>query len=178
MSLSKKSALVSLVSIAEEKVGVMETKGLNNVGPDVQMFQTATWLAPGPWAWCAAFMCWTLKQWISLPENFKLFNLTSLKDAENWRCKDARAFGWEAWATKRNLKILPETELAKLGDIVIFDFSHIGIVSADQTSKSSSIYTIEGNTNGSGDRDSESGDGVWKKIRRPSLTKCYIRLLE
>jgi hypothetical protein len=38
------------------------------------------------------------------------------------------------------------------------------------------IVTIEGNTNGSGGRDSESGDGVWRKIRKKSLVKDIIRI--
>jgi len=59
---------------------------------------------------------------------------------------------------------------------VIFDFSHIGLVVEDQASIRSKIKTIEGNTNGKGDRDSESGDGVWEKQRMPSLAKSYIRL--
>jgi hypothetical protein len=36
--------------------------------------------------------------------------------------------------------------------------------------------TLEGNTNGKGERDSTSGDGVWKKIRKKSLVKDLIRI--
>ena len=68
-------------------------------------------------------------------------------------------------------------KLAKLGDFVVFDFSHIGLVIEDQKSIKSNIVTVEGNTNGAGDRESTTGDGVWKKSRIPSLTKSYIRIL-
>jgi len=71
----------------------------------------------------------------------------------------------------------PESTLSKAGDFVVFDFSHIGLVIADQGSPVDEILTVEGNTNGRGERDSEAGDGVWKKKRKPGLTKSYIRLL-
>jgi hypothetical protein len=56
---------------------------------------------------------------------------------------------------------------------VTFDFSHTGIVLEDDGKY---IVTVEGNTNGKGDRDSESGDGVWRKIRRKTLAKNFIRI--
>jgi hypothetical protein len=58
---------------------------------------------------------------------------------------------------------------------VVFDFSHIGIVAED--SERGEITAIEGNTNGKGERDSESGDGVWRKYRARSLVKAFIRLV-
>lgn len=42
--------------------------------------------------------------------------------------------------------------------------------------KETYVYTVEGNTNGRGDRDSESGDGVWKKSRKTNLVRKYIHL--
>jgi hypothetical protein len=38
------------------------------------------------------------------------------------------------------------------------------------------LATIEGNTNGKGERDSVTGDGVWVKERVPTLAKSYIRI--
>jgi hypothetical protein len=66
--------------------------------------------------------------------------------------------------------------LRRAGDFVVFDFSHIGIVAADQKVVTDNLQTIEGNTNGKGERDSVAGDGVWQKERAPQLTKSYIRL--
>jgi len=66
---------------------------------------------------------------------------------------------------------------ARAGDFLVFDFSHshMGLVVEEQASIKS-IMTIEGNTNGKGDRDSDCGDGVWKKQRMPKLTNSHIRL--
>jgi hypothetical protein len=69
-----------------------------------------------------------------------------------------------------------ENDLARAGDFVVFDFSHIGLVVEDQKSIVEKLSTIEGNTNGKGDRDSTSGDGVWAKQRERTLAKSYIRL--
>jgi hypothetical protein len=64
------------------------------------------------------------------------------------------------------------------GDLAIFDFSHIGVVIRDQSKGSTQIVTVEGNTNGKGERDSTSGDGVWRKIRPTRLVRSYIRITE
>jgi len=161
-----------LVQLALNEVGTREIGGNNN-GPDIRKYQKATWLEPAAWSWCAAFTCWLLREWLKDPEVAKAL---SIKNPEAWRCKDASAFGWEKWAKVKELQILPETAKAKAGDFVIFDFSHIGIVVKDQVG--GTIQCVEGNTNGKGERDSESGDGVWLKTRARSLVKCYIRFPE
>jgi len=80
-------------------------------------------------------------------------------------------------ALRPEIQILPETALARAGGFVIFDFSRVGIVVADQEAGSDFVETVEGNTNGKSERDSESGDGVWRKRRKHELTKCYIRVI-
>jgi hypothetical protein len=160
-----------LVAIAAAEVGVREV-GSNNSGPRVREYQKATWLEPAAWPWCAAFVCWTLREWLRDPAVVAVLGVAK---PDAWRCKDASAFGWEKWARVKGLTVLPETAKARAGDIVIFDFSHIGIVELDQVGRV--ICTIEGNTNGAGARDSESGDGVWRKTRAQSLVKSYVRLL-
>lgn len=163
-----------LVQIALSQVGVKEEGG-NNKGVRIIEYQRATWLPPAPWAWCAALQCWILREWLKDPEVLECFKLTT-KAAELWRCKSAGAFDWENWARTKELIILPETAKAREGDFVIFDFSHIGLVIKDQ--KGMYIETVEGNTNGKGERDSVSGDGVWLKKRHQSLTKCYLRMFK
>ena len=59
----------------------------------------------------------------------------------------------------------------KTGDIMVFDMSHIGIVTNDKGTK---VWTIEGNTGASGGRD---GDGVWDKVRQRKEAKSFIRIL-
>ena len=96
---------------------------------------------------------------------------------EGWRCKDASAFGWEVWAKKWGLPVLPETALARIGDIVVYDFSHIGICSHDMHPGDSHILTIEGNTQGAhGAVRDGVGDGVWRRERPVGLIHRIIRL--
>lgn len=168
-------AIQKLIDIAKSEVGTREG-ATNNTGARIVEYQGATWLAPGAWPWCAAFTCWVMREWLEDESVRASRNLATFSLAEKWRCRDASAFGWEKWARQRGLQVLPETELARAGDFVVFDFSHIGLVVADQASIGAHIRTIEGNTNGKGERDSENGDGVWLKERIPSLTKSYIRI--
>lgn len=151
-----------LLEIAKKEVGTREEGG-NNKGKRIKDYQSATWLNPGPWPWCAAFVCWCYAQWVK-----------DDKTLTNKRCRDASAFGWEKWAKANGHEVLPEFTLAKAGDIMIFDFSHIGFVIEDQIGEM--VETIEGNTNGRGERESDSGDGVWIKSRHFQLAKCYIRI--
>lgn len=174
-------AIQKLIEIARKEVGTREgTK--NNTGARIVEYQGATWLAPGAWPWCAAFTSWIMREILEdeevrnyLKTYFKRAELT-FAQAEKVRCRDASAFGWEKWAKANGFKVLSETNLAKAGDFVVFDFSHIGLVIQDQTSITKKILTIEGNTNGKGERDSITGDGVWIKERDPKLTKSYIRI--
>lgn len=166
----------SMLEIAEKEVGIREGKR-NNTGARIVDYQGATGLAPGAWAWCAAFTAWVMREWLESQEVRDALHLTDAAAAEKWRCRDASAFGWERWARGHKLQILSEHQLARKGDFVVFDFSHIGIVRADQA-KGRNVETIEGNTNGKGERDSHSGDGVWEKSRAPSLTKSYIRIFK
>ncbi len=174
-----KEAIDVLVNLAEKEVGTREGP-VQNTGKRIVEYQGATWLQPGAWPWCAAFTCWLMREWLeekSVAEAIQTraglaHPLTPIQ-IEKLRCRDASAFGWEKWARSLGITVLGEGNLAKAGDFVIYDFSHIGVVVRDQHSLSEDIQTVEGNTNGKGDRD---GDGVWAKSRKPSLTKCYVRI--
>ena len=165
--------LQRLVDIAVHQQGCKETPGHPNTGPMVEAYQSATWLKPGPWPWCAAFIAWCLKEWLRSPDVQSAFGLSSIAQVEQWRFRSAKAFDFENWGTAHKMDVLPEGALAKAGDIITFDFSHIGIVRADEV-QGQPIATVEGNTNGAGSRD---GDGVYLKTRADSLTRRYIRLL-
>jgi hypothetical protein len=164
-----------LLEIATHEVGTHEEGG-NNRGPRIVEYQSATWLKPAPWPWCAAFICWIIREWLKSPEVLAKLSLRNNKEAEKWRPQTAGAFDFERWAKEKGLAVLNKKSLAKAGDIVIFDFSHIGIVVKDQISPDS-IECIEGNTNGSGQRDSNAGDGVWRKRRSASLVRSFIRII-
>lgn len=162
-----------LIDIAQREVGTREQGG-NNKGKRIEEYQSATTLEAGPWPWCAAFVDWCIREWLSIPQVVTWLNLQR-RSPEEWRPKTALAYGITDWAKQRpnTTKIYDEKYKALLGDIVTFDFSHVGFVIADHGDV---IETIEGNTNGKGDRDSESGDGVWRKIRKKTLVKDLIRI--
>lgn len=174
-------AIEKLIALAQAEVGTREGT-VNNTGARIVEYQGATWLAPGAWPWCAAFCCWLMRELIEdeavlqyLSTYFKRPGLTYAQ-ADKLRCRDASAFGWEKWAGAAGFQVLDERQLARAGDFVVFDFSHIGLVIEDQRALTDKVRTIEGNTNGKGERDSVTGDGVWLKSRDHTLTKSYIRI--
>ena len=165
----KSARIALLAAIAEKEVGKKETR--NNVGKDVRKYQAATTLAPGAWPWCAAFVCWAIEQWLADPANVKWLGLRATTPAK-WRPKTALAYGFIKWAQARpaTCTVLPDTAIPQPGDLVCYDFSHIGIVKRSLGDK---FEAIEGNTNGAGSRD---GDGVYVKVRPRKLAKCFIRI--
>jgi len=162
-----------LVKIALAQVGIREVGG-NNCGKQIRIYQEATTLEPGAWPWCAAFTCWLFREWVKDQEVADWLSLKTTSIAQ-WRPKTASAFGFMDWARARQktVAMYPDTATAMPGDLVVFDFSHIGIVIKDN---GSTIETVEGNTNGKGDRESTSGDGVWYKTRTKSLAQKFIRV--
>ena len=167
------NALENLVKIALSQVGVKESGGNNN-GPEVRKYQAATELKPASWPWCAAFTGWIIREWLKDRENTDWLSLKTLTP-EQWRPKTASAFGYITWAKDRpaTTKVLSRRAKPQIGDLVVFDFSHIGIV---VKVGAKNFQCVEGNTNGRGTRDSKSGDGVWLKTRTASLVRNYIRI--
>ena len=162
-----------LVQIAAKEVGTKEQGG-NNKGPRIREYQAATWLAPAPWPWCAAFVDWCVMRWLDNYVVRDWLNLTK-ETAAVFRPQTAGAWDLANWARNHRdrVSILTEDAKALPGDIIIFDFSHVGIIEAD---RGDNFTTIEGNTNGNGTRDSDSGDGVWRKTRARSLAKNLLRI--
>jgi hypothetical protein len=162
-----------LAEIALSQVGVKEVGG-NNRGAKIRMYQSATNLAPAPWAWCAAFVDHCIAEWLKDPATAFWLDLHKTSISA-WRPKTAAAFGLLKWASDRphTTTILPEGSTPQPGDLVVFDFSHCGIVTGY---KGGRVLTVEGNTNGRGERDSQSGDGVWAKSRPASLVRNFIRI--
>ena len=51
-----------MVQLAREEIGVSEVDG-SNCGPRVDEYKAATWLdADKGWPWCAAFICWLVRE--------------------------------------------------------------------------------------------------------------------
>lgn len=163
------------IEIARRDVGQVEAT--RNRAPWIAKYWPATSYPEGHTnrePYCAAAVCYwlaTLGRELAQKGLFRAsFNMT-LAAFETWRCKSARAFDWRDWAKKRGLKVLPETATAKKGDIIVFDFSHIGIIEADLGK--AGFDTIEANTNTAGSRE---GDGCWSKTRARHLAQVIIRL--
>ena len=161
-----------LVRIAKSQIGVCEVGG-NNSGPKIEEYQRSTWLRVGKWPWCASFVTWCINETLKSKDVMKELGLKNATQVKNWRPRTAGAWDFDSWGKAHGFTILTENDKAKAGDIVTFDFSHIGIVIEDQVDEN--IITVEGNTNVKGDRDSLSGDGVWQKKRNHKLIRTLIR---
>jgi hypothetical protein len=122
------------------QIGVREATGHND-GTDVEKYLASVKLGPG-YAWCAAFVNWTLKEC-----GYKTPNS-----------------GWSPhWFPTARLVTEP-----KPGDVFGIYFpdkkriAHVGFID-DWSSRS--VKTVEGNTNGAGSRE---GNGVYRKVRLKS----------
>ena len=171
-----------LAKKAEKYLGIKESS-VNNIAPAIQELQKSTWLAPGPWPWCASLVCQSLKDALE-DKDFAAYirsRYHGTEDLEAWRCKDASAFGWIKWASKLRPKhsdtiIFDERKPMLAGDIVVYDFSHIGIGRYDQNTANKIIAVIEGNTHPKSAVRDGTGDGVYSMNRMNTLVKNYIRL--
>ncbi len=155
-----------MVSLARGEIGVSEVDG-SNCGPRVDQYKAATWLdADKGWPWCAAFICWLVREAIEG------------EDVSFKRPRTAGAWDFENWAKQQDGKGVdlrkPSNEDIKAGDIVVFSFSHIGLAVKDIDS-SGYVVTIEGNTNGAGSRE---GGSVLEKKRHVSKIRSRIRIVQ
>jgi hypothetical protein len=159
-----------LIDIARREVGTLEHG--RNTGKRVRDYQAATNLAGTGWPWCAAFVCWCVREWGKDPSVLAALKKTPAQFAA-WRPKTAAAFGFEDWGRKKGLAVFDADDkpALRLGDIITFDMSHVGVVFDDDGTR---ILTIEGNTGASGSRD---GDGVWSKTRTFKEARRFIRIL-
>jgi hypothetical protein len=162
----KKDLVSEIVRIAKAEVGVREV-GNTNCGEIVDQYKAATWLNPKKgWPWCAAFVCWVIREALSSSgvkqtKTFKRPRTAGAWDFENWSI-DQDSTTW--------LRRKPAGDIVP-GDIVIFTFSHIGIaVSAPD--KSGNVTVAEGNTDDAGSRE---GGGVYLKKRNISRIRSRIR---
>lgn len=152
-----------LIALAKKEIGVEEVNG-TNCGPRVNEYKAATWLDhTKSWPWCAAFICWLFREAMK-------GGTYSFKRPET-----AGAFDFENWARDQGSSIIlkkPHGGDIRPGDIVVFNFSHIGIAigSPDSTGF---VKTIEGNTDGAGSRE---GGAVLEKRRKISTIRSIIRV--
>ena len=155
-----------IIRIAKAEVGVREIAN-TNCGERVDQYKAATWLNPKKgWAWCAAFVCWVVREamastGVKQTKTFKRPRTAGAWDFENWSLEQDKTTN-----TKKphGGDILP-------GDIVVFTFSHIGIA-VSSPDHDGNITTVEGNTDAAGSRE---GGGVYLKSRHLSKIRSRIR---
>jgi hypothetical protein len=157
------SFAMRLVELAKKEIGVEEING-TNCGPRVNEYKSATWLdSTKPWPWCAAFICWLMRE--AMKGGKYTFE----------RPQTAGAYDFENWCKEQDTNVLlkkPHSGDIKPGDIVIFNFSHIGLAIGSPDSDGY-VKTIEGNTDGVGSRE---GGAVLEKRRKISSIRSRIRI--
>jgi len=156
----------AIVMVATEEIGVTEVNG-TNCGVRVNQYKASTTLpADEPWPWCAAFVCWVVREaaaraGVPFTATFKRPTTAGAYALETWSlAQDA-----STWTKK------PHRNDIEAGDIVVFKFSHTGIA-VTAPDKSGHFKCIEANTGPNGERD---GDGAWKKTRHIDLVRSRIR---
>lgn len=159
---------MALVTAAASQIGVHETS--RNAAPELIKYWQASDYPTGMrdrQPWCAAFVAWvvfTAMKWEPL-----------LALGDRTRPRSAAVKQWLLWSlsSSNGCQVFgPHDPLVKPapGDIVIFTFSHIGIV---EKFTGKTVQTIEGNTDDEGSRE---GIKVCRRTRRMAECKTFIRL--
>ena len=160
------SNLNDLVEIARKQLGTEEDPKHKNTGSSILKYQASTSLAGQGWPWCAAFVDWCVQQFAK--EDNKITHAP----------RTPSAFGLIAWGNDNHFKVFdppigsPDDVTPEPGDIVVYEFSHTGIVSKNGD-PTHDFYAIEGNTNPGGGRD---GYEVAERGRNYSSVRKFIRL--
>lgn len=158
-----------LADIAATYIGTKETSN-NLMGNDPKMkeiFEADRLTVKGKtdgYPWCAAFVSLCVQKLLK-------GNLTYISTVPPREASVSRFLN--IWAKQQNCTIFKYTSKKyspQKGDIVIYTFSHIGIV---EQVYSSYFIAIEGNTNNNGSRE---GIGVMRRNRSYSNTRAFIRL--
>ncbi len=158
-----------LSDIAARYIGIKET-GDNRIGSSEEMreiFEADDLVVNGEtdgYPWCAAFVSLCVQKLCS--SSILYGDLIPPRQPSVSRFLNN-------WAKTNNCLIFkPDSEIFTMmkGDIVVFTFSHIGIV---ESNNGTSITTIEGNTNDAGSRE---GTVVARKQRSARIIKSVIRL--
>ena len=164
---SRGAALPAIVAVAESQLGVKEAS--KNYGPKLAKYWEATNYADGMKnrePWCAAFAAWCVRE-AGRAEGW-------LNKGETNRPRSAAVRDWVPAALKLGWKVFGPGHPVMFpapGDIVIFKFSHIGIVTGRT---GYDVQTIEGNTGAQGERE---GKFVMRRERAMrEMCRSFIRL--
>ncbi len=163
-----------ILDIARRDRGKVEIT--KNHAPWIEKYWPATTYEDGykdRGPYCAAAVAYWVREWLSEEEVRRAFGFTA-EQAEKWRCKSALAFDWINWASLRRLTLLPKNCILHAGDLVVYSYSHIEIVTDDDNTTDGPFVAIGANTNASASRD---GEGCFEKPRSRAGVKSFIRLL-
>lgn len=159
----------ALADIARRYIGVTETG--NNLAGDskelLAIFKSDDLKIKGKtdgYPWCAAFVSYCIQKLCKQSPYFS--GLIPPREASVNRLLTL-------WAKNNHCLIFTNRSKdlqPKKGDIVVFTFSHVGII---EDTQGATLRTIEGNTNDAGSRE---GTMVARKTRAKSLIRSYIRL--
>ena len=153
-----------LLSVASSQIGVMETAGQANRGPQVDVYLRTAGIAkpagnrPEGYPWCQAFIYWCFEQ------------AAEAIDRDNPSPKTAGVL--EHWhstipgvARISRIAALAKPSMVSQGQLMVFDFGsglgHIAIV--ESIYSDGRVVTVEGNTNPEANRE---GLGVYRLERR------------
>jgi hypothetical protein len=165
--------LEPLAAIAESQCDLAESPRGSNRGAALTKFFAADDYHPGGkdegYPWCACFVSWCVQQFL---------RKASTHFAGVTPPRLAAAFDFKAWGAAHHAMIFtplacrPGQLWPQRGDIVVFKFSHVGIVAA--VNGRDRIFTsIEGNSNADGGRD---GYAVVRHGRTFTPVREFIRL--
>ncbi len=154
-----------VVDVLLSQVGAQEAADHNNDGPTVDLYLDSCGLRGSRLPWCAAFQTWGIHRWAEHTANPPKFKLPTT----------AGAFAFETIAES-----IPGAQIfhpgqdqftLKRGDILIYKFSHIGMLV--EVGPDGVLHVVEGNTNSDGSRD---GYEVIVHPRYLSAVKFVVRL--
>jgi len=154
----------AICEVARREIGVEEFHGSNS-GPRVMEYQASTDLVGTGWPWCAAFVCWCVRESMRITNEPETATFRRPKTAGAWAFIPWSLAQDESTSTLRN----PGGDI-RPGDILVYTFSHIGI--AVEEPEHGYVVAIEGNTDGEGSRE---GGAVLHKRRRLAQVKARIR---
>lgn len=128
--------------------------------------------------YCAAGVAYCVREWLRDGSVLAAFGFTP-EQAEKWRCKSASVYkaedSWLNWAKQaKGVTVLPKTCILHAGDLVVYSYSHIEIVTDDDGTNNGAMICLGYNTDASGSAD---GQGCYEKPRNRAKVRSFIRLL-
>lgn len=141
-----------MLEIAASQVGVTETEGLDNYGPEVKQYLATTGLKEGN-HWCAAFMSWIEQKARAAGISFKAFDPTARSKEFAKQAHEYGHFHFDGESTRQpqpgDMMILNRGNTMGLRGVAAFEGEgHIGIVNRIYPGPSGDmmVETIEGNS--------------------------------